>query len=67
VALNGPRFDMTDPIAPPPGFTAALVFDDPTPNAVILNRINRRAVEIAGSCTDLNREECNDFLDLSIS
>lgn len=64
MALNGPRFDMTDPIAPPPGFTAALVFDDPTPNAVILNRINRRAVEIAGSCTDLNREECNDFLDL---
>ena len=53
-----------DPIAPPPGYTAALVFDDPTPNAVILNRINRHVVEIAGSCTDLNREECNDFLDL---
>jgi hypothetical protein len=31
-----------------------------------LNRINRRAVEIAGSCTDLNHEECNDFLDLML-
>jgi hypothetical protein len=55
---------MAEPIAAPPGYTAALVFDDPTPNAIILNRINRRAVEIVGSYTDLNHEECNDFLDL---
>jgi hypothetical protein len=55
---------MADPIETPPGFTAALVFDDPTPNAVILNRINRRPLEIAGTCTDLNREEANDFIDL---
>src|SRR5438067_3855799 len=55
---------MADPIATPPGYAAALVFDDPTPNAIILSRINRRAVEIAGTCTDLNHEEGNDFLDL---
>ena len=30
------------PVEPPPAYTAALVFDDPTPNAVILNRIEAR-------------------------
>lgn len=51
---------------PPPGFTAVLLFDDPTPNAVIVSRIARRMFEIAANHTDLGKEEGNDFLDLVI-
>jgi hypothetical protein len=52
------------PVEPPPAYTAALVFDDPTPNAVILNRIDRYPLEVAVNCTDLKPEELGDFSDL---
>ena len=44
---------MADEIAfPPPGFTAVLVFDDPTPNTVILKRIVEFPMAVAAKCTD---------------
>lgn len=56
---------MADEIAfPPPGFTAVLVFDDPTPNTVILKRIVEFPMGVAAKCTDLKGEEMNDFIDL---
>src|SRR5437867_8602408 len=55
---------MDEQMEPPPGYTAALVFDDPTPNAIVLNRINRQAFEVAARFTDLNEYEKNDLIDL---
>ncbi len=49
---------------PPPGFTAVLVFDDSTPNTVILRRIVQLPMLAAAAYTDLNAEEKNDFVDL---
>jgi hypothetical protein len=51
---------------PPPGFTAVLVFDDPTPNTVILRRIVQFPMTVAAQYTDLNKEEMNDFIDLTL-
>jgi hypothetical protein len=45
---------MADEIPfPPPGFTAVLIFDDPTPNTVILKRIAEFPMAVAAKCTDL--------------
>ena len=53
---------MADEIAfPPPGFTAVLVFDDPTPNTVILKRIVEFPMGVAAKCTDLKGEEYERF------
>ena len=61
---------MKDLPALPPGFTPALLFNDPTPNMIIVNRIAKRMFMIAANCTDLgkpeNREDSNDFIDLVI-
>jgi hypothetical protein len=55
---------MEEQMESPPSYTAALVFDDPTPNAIVLNRINRQAFEVAARFTDLNEYEKNDLIDL---
>lgn len=59
-----------DPVQPPPGFTAVLVFDDPTPNAIIVNRISKRMIQICSQCTDLgkpeNQQDARDFCDIVI-
>jgi len=39
---------------PPPGFTAVMVFDDKTPNSIILNRIVKNSFALADH-TDLSR------------
>ena len=58
---------MADEIPfPPPGFTAVLVFDDPTPNTVILKRIIKVPMTVAAKCTDLKGEEMNDSIDLTL-
>ena len=58
---------MADKIPfPPPGFTAVLVFDDPTPNTVILKRIVKVPMTVATKCTDLKGEEMSDFIDLTL-
>ena len=53
-----------------PGFTPVLIFDDPTPNTIIINRIARRMLVLAAKCTDLGKPESaqdrNDFLDMVI-
>jgi hypothetical protein len=47
---------MADEIPfPPPGFTAVLVFDDPTPNTVVLKRVVEFPMAVAAKCTDLKR------------
>lgn len=48
----------------PPGFTAVSVFDDPTPNTIILHRIVLPATRISSQYTDLTTNEANDVLDL---
>jgi len=50
---------------PPPGFDAVMVFDDKTPNNVILNRIVANSFSLAAH-TDLSNEEGNDLRDLVI-
>jgi hypothetical protein len=48
----------------PPGNNAIKVFADSTPNAIILNRIARRAIEIVQPCTDLTEQQKGDYFDL---
>lgn len=55
--------DEVMPGFPPPGFNAVMVFDDPTPGTVILNRIVRRSLDIAGH-TDLTKAEGSDAVDV---
>lgn len=50
----------------PERFTPVHIFDDPTPNAIIQNRIIRRAMEAAAQYTDMAREEQSEFADLVI-
>jgi hypothetical protein len=50
---------------PAPGFTAVMVFDDKTPNSIILNRIVKNSFALADH-TDLSPEETNDLRDLVI-
>ena len=50
---------------PPPGFTAVMVFDDKTPNTIILNRIVKNSFALAAH-TDLSTVEVNDLRDLVI-
>lgn len=47
-----------------PAFVPALVFTDPTPSQIIINRITRRAGEIAHKYTDLSTAEGSDFMDV---
>jgi hypothetical protein len=47
-----------------PAFTAVLVFNDPTPGSIILNRIDRPAITVASNYTDLADEDAGDFADL---
>ena len=51
---------------PPPGYTAVLVFDDPTPNRVIVDRLVQRSFRVIAQTTDLTGEDLNDLLDLII-
>jgi hypothetical protein len=55
--------DEITPGFPPPGTTAVMVFNDPTPNTVILNRIVRNSIHIAQH-TDLERQEGSDAIDV---
>ena len=57
-------FDDT-PLEVPPGFSAAKIFDDPTPNAVINHRIMLTFMQMA-RYADLNSEERNQFADILI-
>jgi len=50
----------------PPEITAILLFRDPTPNAIIVNRIAKRAIEIAQKYSDLSLQEQSDFFDLTL-
>jgi hypothetical protein len=50
---------------PPPGFTAVLVFDDKTPNNVILSRIVKHTFALAAH-TNLSTQEMEDLRDLVI-
>jgi hypothetical protein len=47
----------------PPGYTAVLVFDDKTPNTIILKRIVEHSFSLL-QYTDLKPEEANDFIEL---
>src|SRR5688572_3205567 len=55
---------MAERTAPP--FKAALVFTDPTPNAIVNHRIAKRGIEIAQRYTDLTQEEQSFFFDVVI-
>ena len=47
-----------------PPFRAALVFTDPTPNAIVNNRIAKRAIDVAQRYTDLSEHEQSVFFDI---
>jgi hypothetical protein len=53
------------PDLPLTGQNATLLFHDRTPNAIILNRVLLRSIELA-KCTDLSREESSEFIDLVV-
>jgi hypothetical protein len=53
------------PLDVPPGFTAAKIFDDPTPNAVINQRIMRQFLHVA-RFTDMTPDEGRLFADILI-
>lgn len=59
---NGP------PDGPPDidGYTAIHIFDDPTPNAILNERIVRRVLAAAEKYTDLTPQERSDLSDLVI-
>jgi hypothetical protein len=51
--------------APLTGQNATLMFHDRTPNAIILNRILLRSIELA-ECADLSQDEGGEFIDLVV-
>jgi hypothetical protein len=53
------------PDVPLTGQNPTLLFHDRTPNAIILNRVLLRSIELA-QCTDLSREEGSEFIDLVV-
>lgn len=55
---------MAERVTPP--FKAALVFTDPTPNAIVNHRIAKRAIEIIQRYTDLSPEEQSHCYDVVI-
>jgi hypothetical protein len=48
----------------PPGRTAIKIFEDPTPSAIILNRITRRAIDIAQGYTDMTEQQTSNYFEL---